>query len=411
MASMAVFFSLGAVRRARQSLRSINTAGWGAIDPLRVDPKTVRTVRMIDREAILIRQGREPKDRYFIATGGLSVLIASTVISLALFWWLFGASFLSGGALLPLSASLTELWANTQASGGLPADPFAWVLAVLGTLTFFNPSLIIVVLFAFAIPLAALAAWFWASDITDSPLGRALAAGVWALSPVLLVALSGGRLPTVIIAVTLPWVLLTATRARKSWGWASVTSLLVAVVLASAPSLIPAAIVFFVLGVLGAGAGLARVLLVPLVSVALFAPLAVHAFVNGSPLTLFIDPGLTVNYIPGSQKLGLVDGQHSLMRSESAAYQPPSSPESCSPRLRHSGCSGSTSPAYVKPSPGCCSPDWASSVPSSRQICSSPASAAKQFPCTPVQVCCCTGWVWPRLPRPGLLRFAKLRPQ
>jgi len=300
MASMAVFFKLGAVSRARKSLRAINTAGWDAIDPLRVDPKTVRTVRMIDREAILIRQGRQPKERHFIVTGGLSVVIASTVLSLALFWWLFGSSFLAGGALLPLSATVTELWANTQANGGLPADPFAWVLAVLGTLTFFNPSLSIVILFALAIPLAALAAWFWASDITDSPLGRALAAGVWALSPVLLVALSGGRLPTVIIAVTLPWVLLTATRAAKSWGWASVTSLLVAVVLASAPSLIPAAIVFFVLGVIGAGAGLARVLLVPVVSIVLFAPVAVHAFLSGAPLTVFIDPGVTVNYSPGS---------------------------------------------------------------------------------------------------------------
>lgn len=300
MASMAVFFKLGAVGRARRELRRTNTSGWGAIRQLRADPKTVRTVRMIDREAILIRQGRQPKERHFIATGGLAVLLASTVISLAVFWWLFGASFLSGGALLPLSTTVSELWANTQATGSLPADPFAWILAVLGTLTFWNPSLSVVALFALAIPLAAYAAWMWASDVTESPLGRALAAGIWALSPVLFVALTGGRLPTVILAVVLPWLLLTASRAGKSWGWAAITSLLAAVVLASAPSLIPAAIVFFVLALLSAGAGLGRVLLVPLVPLVLFAPNVVHAFIAGSPLTVFIDPGMLVNFTPGN---------------------------------------------------------------------------------------------------------------
>lgn len=300
MASMAVFFKLGAVNRARRQLRQTNTSGWQAIRQLRVDPKTVRTVRMIDREAILIRQGRQPKERHFIATGGLAVLLATTVLSLAIFWWLFGASFLSGGALLPLSNSVSELWANTQASGSLPADPFAWVLAVLGTLTFWNPSLVVVVLFALAIPLAAYAAWMWAADITESPLGRALAAGIWALSPALFVALTGGRLPTVLLAVTLPWLLVTASRAAKSWGWAALTSLLAAVVLASAPSLIPAAIVFFVLAVLSAGTGLGRVLLVPLVPLVLFAPVVVHALLNGAPLTIFVDPGLLVDFTPGN---------------------------------------------------------------------------------------------------------------
>jgi GT2 family glycosyltransferase len=300
MASMAVFFKLGAVGRARRELRRTNTSGWGAIRQLRVDPKTVRTVRMIDREAILIRQGRQPKERHFIATGGLAVLLATSVMSLAMFWWLLNAQFLAGGALLPLSTSVGDLWANTQATGAIPADPFAWVLAVLGTLTFWNPSLAVVVLFALAMPLAAFAAWMWASDVTESPLGRALAAGIWAFSPVLFVALTGGRLPIVLLAVTLPWLLLTASRAAKSWGWAAITSLLAAVVLASAPSLIPAAIVFFVLAALGAGVGLGRVLLVPLVPLVLFAPVIVHALVNGSPLTIFVDPGLLVNYTPGN---------------------------------------------------------------------------------------------------------------
>lgn len=300
LASMAVFFSLGSVARARRQLRSTNTSGWGAIAPLRVDNKTVRTTRMIDREAILDRQGRKPKERHFISSGGLTVLLSTTVASLALFWWMFGATFLTGGALLPLSTTLADLWANTQPTAMLPADPFAWVLAVLGTITFWNPSLSIVLLVTFAIPLGAFAAWMWASDITESPLGRALAAIIWALSPVLLIALSEGRLPTIILAVSLPWLLLAGTRAGKSWGWAAVTSLLAGVVLASAPSLGFAAIVFLVIGIVTAGAGLARVLLVPVVPVVLFAPLIWHELLSGDPLSMFIDPGVLTAYAPAS---------------------------------------------------------------------------------------------------------------
>ena len=300
VAAMAVFFGTGKVGRARRELRRTNTSGWGAIRQLRVDEKTVRTQRMIDREAILTRQGRAPKERHFIASGGLTVLLITTVLSLAIFWWLFGASFLGGGSLLPLSSDLATLWANTQPSGGLPADPFTWVLAVLGSITFWNPSIAVVLLVALAIPAASLAAWMWATEITESKLGRAVAAFVWALSPVLLVSISEGRLPTIIAALTLPWLLLSSTRASKSWGRSAATSLLAAVVLASAPSLIPVAVIFFVVALFTSGAGIGRLLLVPLAPAVLFAPLVWQAFISGSPLTVFIDPGVLAAFKPAS---------------------------------------------------------------------------------------------------------------
>lgn len=298
LAAMQTFFAPGRITRARRELKRINTVGWESVDPLRVDKKTVHTVRMIDREAILVKQGRGPVDRHFITAGGLAVLLGATVFSLLMFWWMFGASFLSGGTMLALSPSIGELWANTQFTNGLPADPFTWVLAALGTVTFFNPSLAIVLLVLFTIPLAALGAWMWASEITEKPAGRALAAAIWALSPVLFTALSEGRLATLIAAAALPWLLLAGTRAAKSWGRAAVTSLLAAVVLAAAPSLIPAAIVFFVIAFVMAGSGSARLLLVPVAPLALFAPVIVHAVLTLSPLTIFIDPGVLTEYGP-----------------------------------------------------------------------------------------------------------------
>ena len=74
----------------------------------------------------------------------------------------------------------------------------------------------------------------------------------------LLGSLAAGRLPTLILAVVLPWLLLAATRCRESWSWSGITSLLAAIALACAPVLIPAAVVLWLIGFAGRGRGIAR---------------------------------------------------------------------------------------------------------------------------------------------------------
>lgn len=299
-AALRVFFRPGAIIASRKRIRANQPAGWAAVRPLRVDPKTVRTARMIDREAILAAQGRLARELHFISSGGLAVLVVSLVVSLALTWWSLGLTSVTGGGLAPLSP-IGELWQNTRAIDGVPADPFTWVLAVLGSLTFWNPSHAIVLFMIAAIPLASLGGWIWAAQLTESPAGRALVGLGWALSPVLLGSLDEGRFPTLVLAVVLPWLLLAATRCRDSWSWAGLASLLAGVALASAPVLIPAALVLLVVGLLTSVRGIARVLTTAIVPLVLFAPKIV-ATVLQDPLSLFLDPGLTPAFVAGTPR-------------------------------------------------------------------------------------------------------------
>ncbi|MGK0715071.1 glycosyltransferase [Leucobacter sp. W1153] len=297
-AALRVFFRPGALLASRRRIRANQQSGWAAVRPLRVDPKSVRTARMIDREAILASQGRLTRELQFISTGGLAVFGASLVATLVLCWWAVTQTSLVGGGLAPLSP-IGELWQNTRTIEGVPADPFAWVLAVLGSFTFWNPSHAVVLFTVAAIPLAALGGWIWGAQLTESPAGRALVGLGWALSPVLLGSLDAGRFPTLVLAVVLPWLLLAATRCRESWSWAGVTSLLAAVALACAPVLIPAALVLLVVGLFSSLRGITRVLATAIAPLVLFAPKLV-ATLTADPLNLLLDPGITTAFTPSS---------------------------------------------------------------------------------------------------------------
>lgn len=299
VSALTVFFRPHAILASRRSIRRTNTAGWAAIRALRIDPKSVRTARMIDREAILASTGLQRRELHFISSGGLAVLAAACVAAIALTWWALPRTDLAGGGLAPLN-SLGQLWWNTRALDGVPADPFTWVLALLGTLTFWNPSHAIVLLLVTAIPLTALGAWIWAAQLTTSKAGRALTALGFALSPVLLGSIDTGRLPTLVLTVVLPWLLLAASRCRESWSWAGTASLLAGVALSAAPILIPAAIILFIVGLFTTLRGAARVLTTALVPLVLFAPKIVTSLVNGRPLDILLDPGVISPFIPGN---------------------------------------------------------------------------------------------------------------
>lgn len=298
-AAFRVFLRPGAIIASRRRIKRDSSAGWEAVSPLRVDPKAVRTARMIDREAILAAQGRRGRELHFVSTGGLAVLIGAVVLAATLCWWALAQTALTGGALAPLSP-IGELWEHTRTLDGVPADPFSWVLAVLGSLTFWNPSHAVVLFYVAAIPLAALGGWIWGAQLTSSSAGRALIGVAWAISPVLLGSLGSGRLPTLILAVVLPWLLLAATRCRESWSWAGTASLLAAVALACAPILVPAAVVLLLVGAFSSLRGVTRVLTTAIAPLVLFLPKATQVVLSGRPLDLLLDPGITPAYQPGS---------------------------------------------------------------------------------------------------------------
>ncbi|MBF4633341.1 glycosyltransferase [Agreia pratensis] len=295
------------VTEARRNLRAAKRVGWNTIAPLRIPGDEVRRRRSLQRE-IALTHLRGEKDRIqFIATGGVTTVLIFAVLGLIMFVPLIGAVALKGGSLLPVSATLGELWSHVGYGWrdiGLgfvgAADPFTTVLAVLGSITFWSPSLAIVGLYLAALPLAALAAWFLAARLTDKPWLRAVAAVLWTLAPTFLASLDQGAVGAVIAHLLLPWLVLAGLAARKSWSASAMAAILFAVTLAGAPSLWPALLIVWAVSVATAGRNVARYIGIPIPAVALFVPLAWDQFRAGNPLGLLADPGVPVVREPGS---------------------------------------------------------------------------------------------------------------
>jgi len=295
------------VTEARRNLRAAKRVGWNTIAPLRIPGDEVRRRRSLQRE-IALTHLRGEKDRIqFIATGGVTTVLIFAVLGLIMFVPLIGAIALTGGSLLPVSATLGELWSHVGYGWrdiGLgfvgAADPFTSVLAVLGSITFWSPSLAIVGLYLAALPLAALAAWFLAARLTDKPWLRAVAAVLWTLAPTFLSSLDQGAIGAVIAHLLLPWVVLAGLAARKSWSASAMAAILFAVTLAGAPSLWPALLIVWAVSVATAGRNVARYIGIPIPALALFLPLAWDQFRAGNPLGLLADPGVPAVREPGS---------------------------------------------------------------------------------------------------------------
>lgn len=317
-AAFRVAFSGLAVGSARRRLASAREVGWAAVAPLRIPFPEVRRARALKREAAMVRQQGEKQDLDFFGTGGGWAVLAALLVGVALFFPLIGSGALAGGGLLPLDTSVGQLWANLGygwRDTGLgfvgAADPFSAVLAVLGTLTFWQPSQSLVLLWVLAVPLAALGAWLAAARLTTRATLRAFAALAYALAPTLLVALQGGRPSAVLAHILLPWLFFAGLAARRSWAASATTALLAAATAACAPVLIPALVIAWIAAIVFAGRRAARIAFIPLPAVVLFAPLVWQQGARGAWLSIFADPGvpLDARQTPAWQlALGFPDG-------------------------------------------------------------------------------------------------------
>jgi GT2 family glycosyltransferase len=305
-AALRTAFAFGPVGIARRNLRRHRKVGWAAIAPLRLTGSALRDRRAGTRgaaEAGADAASASAGHPGFLAGGGAWVTLGLAVVGLVLFGRLLGASALVGGALAPLSGTLGELWANTGYGWrdvGLgftgAADPFAFLLALLGTVTFWSPSTSIVLLYLFALPLAGVAAWFAAARIVRRPWPAVLAAIAWALAPPFLAALGEGRLGAVLAHLLLPWLVVAALGAARSWSAAGAAALLFAATAAAAPVLAPALLLAWLVLAATNLNRLARMLAIPLPALVLFTPLLAQQLARGNPLGLLADPGVPAGF-------------------------------------------------------------------------------------------------------------------
>ncbi|ALX66696.1 glycosyltransferase [Microbacterium sp. XT11] len=298
-AALTAMARFGAVARSRRTLKAFRTMSWASIAPLRVTRGELRR-RLDDGHG---SEGGALSELRFFSGGGAWAVLAALVVSVAAFTALLAWPVLWGGALLPLRTTVAALWAD--ATWGLrgvgvhvvgPADPFAGVIAVLGSLWPGAPSFSLVLLWILALPLAVLGGWFAATRVTDRAGLRIFAGVVWALAPTFLTALVDGRPTGVLVHLLLPWLFHSAVVAHRSWGAAGAASLAFAAVTACAPSLAPALLLLWMiaLGITLARArfrGAVRLLWLPVPAVALFLPLVVWQLAHGSVAALLGDPG------------------------------------------------------------------------------------------------------------------------
>lgn len=317
-AALIVMLRPAAVARARRGIRTQRVASWPQLAPLRVTSTQLR--QRLDDDVV---DGPGRGELQFFAGGGAWIVLGMLVVSVVAFLSLLTWPVLGGGALAPLRATVSQLWADAAygarplgwATVG-PADPFSAVIAVLGSLWPAAPSLVLVVLWVLALPLAALGGWFAATRFTSRGLTRGLVAVGFALAPSLLDALTTGRPALVIVHLLLPWLLWTATVAHRSWSTAAMASIIAAVIVACAPSLAPALLVLWVIalvlvGSVQRGRGLTHVLWLVVPTAVVAAPLVWRRVTTGDVWALLADPGVPLGGgggVDAARRLLLVGG-------------------------------------------------------------------------------------------------------
>ncbi|WP_243076959.1 glycosyltransferase [Microbacterium sp. SS28] len=292
---------LGAIARSRGRIRRTRSVSWTQLAPLRVTRAALR--ERLDDDHEHLGDARRTELRFF-SGGGAWLVLAALVASVAAFPALLAWNVLGGGALQPLREVVGQLWADTlygQRALGLdetgPADPFAAVVAVVGSLWPAEPSRALVLVWVLALPLAALGGWFAATRVTERSMLRIAGGAVWALAPTFLAALVLGRPTAVLAHLLLPWLFYAGAAAHRSWVAAGAASVLFAAVVACAPSLAPALIVLWVVALAitvarRAGRGIAQLVWVLVPAAALAAPLVWHQVVGGDLWALASDPGV-----------------------------------------------------------------------------------------------------------------------
>ncbi|MET3720312.1 GT2 family glycosyltransferase [Arthrobacter sp. UYEF21] len=272
-------------------------------------------------------------ERGWVGTGAVAAIIIAAAASLTALSGLFRAEAASGGGLIPVSATLGEIWHHASSwwislGAGLPGggDPFDYVLWVLGLFGGGDANAAMSWLLLLAAPLSGLTAWCAAGGVTIRRRFRFVAALFWAAAPALQVALNQGRVGAMVAHVMIPLLALALLRATgsavghgrfilpapgdrrftekpparpgingmPSWTAAAAAGLALAVVTAAAPSLLVPAAVLIVLCGLMLGRRGRTVWWALLPSAALFLPLGLS--VLDRPRALLADPGVPLGF-------------------------------------------------------------------------------------------------------------------
>ena len=198
--------------------------------------------------------GAVSTSKSFVQARGLWFVAALLALSYSFFPL---GNAINGGSTISMNQNWFDLFRRAGASwhpiaNGFvaPSDPFVWVLTLLGSITFWAPSLSIAILFFIALPLTYFGAFKAASIFTSKTHVRHLVALAYALWPSVLQAQHDLRLPALIAQIALPYLVFTVSRVallgkeisvrskQQTFTWVGLAGLLLAVLSAAAPNTI-----------------------------------------------------------------------------------------------------------------------------------------------------------------------------
>ena len=242
--SLAGVLDLGAIARSHRSYRAMmtNPVGGGR---LYVSPSDLRHRRAMQRDEDLAKQeAADDTPRLEFRAAAMWFTGLATVLGFVLGGRFLGSTALAGGALIPMPATGAEAWEAIGATwsdvaGGMNAAPdgFAALMGIVGSLTWWNPNITVVTLFAFAIPLSFVAGFVGAGSLTTNSRVAIVVGAGWALLPTLHVAISEGRITAVLAHIALPlFARAIVGSTTLSLGWASILG---AIAWVSVPALAP----------------------------------------------------------------------------------------------------------------------------------------------------------------------------
>ncbi|WP_281451427.1 glycosyltransferase family 2 protein [Paenarthrobacter nitroguajacolicus] len=283
-------------------------------------------------------------ERGWVGTGAVAAACVALAAALIGLLGLLRSGVVTGGGLLPLPASPGEIWASASSwwislGAGLPGhgDPFAYVLWLISLFGGGDGNAAMSWLLILAMPLSAVGAWFASGALTTKRRFRTVAALAWAGAPTLLISINEGRVGALVAHVMMPLLLLALVRASgsaisqptsaqikasqattgrnrasgasrlpapfrgkpgingtPSWTAAAAAGLAMAVVTASAPSLLGPIIVAVVLAAVILGQRGKTMWWSLLPTLALFLPYGISVLER--PRSLLADPGVPLGF-------------------------------------------------------------------------------------------------------------------
>lgn len=177
----------------------------------------VRVVYAIAADAARARLDAEsakgPLSRRILSSPTSYVLALVFLAALIAEHSLLGPGPLAGGALLQAPGGPGHWWSLWWSSwhwvgpgSSAAGPPYSLPMAVVSTIGFGQPGLILWLIFGMGVPIAAVGAWLFAGRLSVGPWARAWLCVTYALVPVALGAISGGHLGTMAVAILLPWI-------------------------------------------------------------------------------------------------------------------------------------------------------------------------------------------------------------